>query len=57
MRQNLTSLLKRGRREGDFPVEFVGAYRRTEGVFLSPKGYEQLLDAENLVEEMRASTR
>ncbi len=38
------------RREGDFPVEFVGAYRRIEGVFMSPKRYEQLLEAENLVE-------
>jgi len=51
-RQNLTSLLKRARREGDFPVEFVGAYRRMEGVFMSPKRYEQLLDAENLVEDI-----
>ncbi len=51
-RQDLTSLLKRARRDGDFPVEFVGAYRRMEGVFLSPKRYEQLLDAENLVEDI-----
>lgn len=51
-RQNLTSLLKRVRREGDFPVEFVGAYRRIEGVFMSPKRYEQLLEAENLVEDI-----
>lgn len=51
-RQSLTSLLKRGRREGDFPVEFVGAYRRMEGVFMSPKRYEQLLEAENLVEDI-----
>ena len=51
-RQNLTSLLKRFRREGDFPVEFVGAYRRIEGVFMSPKRYEQLLEAENLVEDV-----
>lgn len=51
-RQNLTGLLKRVRREGDFPVEFVGAYRRIEGVFMSPKRYEQLLEAENLVEDI-----
>ena len=51
-RQNLTSLLKRARREGDFPVEFVGAYRRMEGVFMSPKRYGQLLEAENLVEDL-----
>lgn len=51
-RQNLTGLLKRVRREGDFPVEFVGAYRRVEGVFMSPKRYEQLLEAENLVEDI-----
>jgi PHD/YefM family antitoxin component YafN of YafNO toxin-antitoxin module len=51
-RQNLTKLLKRVRREGDFPVQFVGAYRRIEGVFMSPKRYEQLLEAENLVEDV-----
>lgn len=51
-RQNLTKLLKRVRREGDFPVQFVGAYRRLEGVFMSPKRYEQLLEAENLVEDI-----
>jgi len=51
-RQNLTKLLKRVRREGDFPVQFVGAYRRFEGVFMSPKRYEQLLEAENLVEDI-----
>jgi hypothetical protein len=51
-RQNLTSLLRRVRLEGDFPVEFVGAYRRIEGVFMSPKRYEQLLEAENLVEDI-----
>jgi hypothetical protein len=51
-RQNLTKLLQRVRREGDFPVQFVGAYRRVEGVFMSPKRYEQLLDAENLVEDI-----
>jgi len=51
-RQNLTRLLKRVRREGDFPVQFVGAYRRVEGVFMSPKRYEQLLEAENLVEDI-----
>jgi hypothetical protein len=51
-RQNLTRLLKRVRREGDFPVQFVGAYRRIEGVFMSPKRYEQLLEAENLVEDI-----
>lgn len=51
-RQNLTKLLKRVRREGDFPVQFVGAYRRLEGVFMSPKRYEQLLGAENLVEDI-----
>jgi hypothetical protein len=50
-RENLTRLLKRVRREGDFPVEFVGAYRRVEGVFMSPKRYQQLLEAENLVED------
>jgi hypothetical protein len=51
-RQNLTRLLRRVRLEGDFPVEFVGAYRRIEGVFMSPKRYEQLLEAENLVEDI-----
>ncbi len=51
-RQNLTKLLKRVRREGDFPVQFVGAYRRLEGVFMSPKRYEQLLEAETLVEDI-----
>ena len=51
-RQGLTKLLKRVRREGDFPVQFVGAYRRLEGVFMSPKRYEQLLEAENLVEDI-----
>ncbi|MFU8841871.1 MAG: hypothetical protein ACNA8R_14325 [Nitriliruptoraceae bacterium] len=51
-RQNLTGLRKRVRREGDFPVEFVGAYRHIEGVFMSPKRYEQLLEAENLVEDI-----
>lgn len=50
-RQNLTKLLRRVRREGDFPVQFVGAYRRIEGVFMSPKRYEQLLEAENLIED------
>ena len=51
-RQDLTKLLKRVRREGDFPVQFVGAYRRIEGVFVSPKRYEQLLEAENLIEDI-----
>jgi PHD/YefM family antitoxin component YafN of YafNO toxin-antitoxin module len=51
-RQNLTKLLKRVRREGDFPVQFVGAYRRIEGVFMSPHRYEQLLETENLVEDI-----
>lgn len=51
-RQNLTKLLRRVRREGDFPVQFVGAYRRIEGVFMSPKRYEQLLEAENLIEDI-----
>lgn len=51
-RQNLTSLLERVRHEGDFPVQFVGAYRRVEGVFMSPKRYEQLPEAENLVEDL-----
>jgi hypothetical protein len=51
-RQTLTQLLKRVRREGDFPVQFVGAYRRVEGVFMSPKRYEQLVEAENLVEDI-----
>lgn len=51
-RQNLTKLLKHVRRDGDFPVQFVGAYRRLEGVFMSPKRYEQLLEAENLVEDI-----
>ncbi len=51
-RENLTRLLKRVRHEGDFPVQFVGAYRRVEGVFMSPKRYEQLLEAENLVEDL-----
>ncbi len=51
-RQNLTKLLKRMRRESDFPVQFVGAYRRIEGVFMTPERYEQLLEAENLVEDI-----
>ena len=51
-RQNLTKLLNRVRREGDFPVQFVGAYRRIEGVFMSPKRYKQLLEAEILVEDI-----
>jgi hypothetical protein len=50
-RQNLTRLLKRVRREGDFPVQFVGAYRRVEGVFMSPLRDEQFLEAERLVED------
>ena len=40
------------RSEGDFPIEFVGAYRRIEGAFMSPKRSEQLLKAENPVEDM-----
>lgn len=51
-REELTKLLKRARREGDFPVQFVGAYRRIEGVFMSPRRYAQLLQAENLVEDV-----
>jgi PHD/YefM family antitoxin component YafN of YafNO toxin-antitoxin module len=51
-RQNLTKLLERVRREGDFPVQFVGAYRRIEGVFMSPRRYEQLIEAENLLEDV-----
>jgi PHD/YefM family antitoxin component YafN of YafNO toxin-antitoxin module len=51
-RQNLTKLLERVRREGDFPVQFVGAYRRIEGVFMSPPRYEQLIEAENLIEDV-----
>jgi hypothetical protein len=36
--------------------KFVGAYRIVEGVFMSPKRYEQLLEAESLVEDIGLAT-
>lgn len=50
-RANVTKLLRQAREDVDFPVQFVGAYRRVEGVFMSPRRYQQLAEAENLVED------
>ena len=51
-RANVTKLLARSRADEDFPVHLVGAYRRIEGVFMSPRRYRQLTEAENLVEDL-----